>query len=291
MRAFLYFISCLILSTLLLPFMYAQMPEWQPFKDRAGNLYFFDRAGKIFITDEAAYPDRTVSPDGVEYYYHLAAECIRTGNYTDGLSLLKAIQYLTDRDERIRGFREKASRDITYLQMKHGTRFDEMNRNACPVVYKENGIITLVNEPMDYSICCQGELNVLRINRRFDGKSELYGMTLGLSAKAKEKGYDCLLAIETEKDHIIWRNLQEVEEKFRFRQGSDMLKREQIARTASRVVYSFTMHGKPDISGFECITWSGRSAHIARIIAPSGSFGAMRPFMEKVVNDFKLVGR
>ena len=39
----------------LLPALLAQMPDWKYFRDRQGNTYFFDQAGKIHISDAVEY--------------------------------------------------------------------------------------------------------------------------------------------------------------------------------------------------------------------------------------------
>jgi len=269
----------------------AQMPDWQPFRDSEGNIFYCDRAGKIFITDDAVYPARTVSSDGIDYYYHLGAECLRTGNYRDGLRILKAVSFLTVSDERIRDYSKKAAEDITRLKRTQGPRFDRYNEEAEPVLYKENGITTVVNESMDYSLRSEAEIDVVRINRRFDGRRKMFGLTLGLKSKPDKSGYDCLFALESEKNDSPWRSLDEVIENARFRHGADNMKRIEQSRSASRAVYSIRIKQEESFSGYECITYSGATAHIMRIITAERNFDGTRQMMEKVIEAFRPVGR
>ena len=269
----------------------AQMPDWQPFRDREGNIFYCDRAGKIFITDNPVYPARTVSSDGVEYYYHLGSECLRSGNYTDGLRILKAVCCLTQSDERIRDFSKKAAGDISGLKRRAGPRFEKYNAEAQPLLYKENGITVLVNESMDYSLRCSDEMDVLRVNRRQDGCRIMFGLTLGITGKRGDGGYDCLLALESERDGTRWRSLDEVIENARFRHGADNLKRKEESRSAGRVVYSIQFVQEEMFRGYECITYSGGSAHILRIITPDGKFQESGRMMEKIIAGFHPVER
>lgn len=269
----------------------AQMPDWQPFRDAEGNIFYCDRAGKIFITDDAVYPARTVSSDGIDYYYNLGAECLRTGNYRDGLRILKAVCFLSVSDERIRNYSKKAAGDITRLKRTQGPRFEKYNNEAEPVLYKENGVTTVVNESMDYSLRSEAEIDVLRINRRFDGRKKMFGLTLGLKSKPDKNGYDCLFALESERNESPWLSLDEVIENARFRHGADNMKRVEQSRSASRAVFSIRIEQEESLTGYECITYSGGTAHIMRIITAERNFGETRFMMEKVIEGFRPVER
>ena len=94
----------------------AQMPDWKYFRDREGNIYFIDQAGKIRITNVRKYLHKPVSARGIDYYLEYGAELINEHRPIEGLSVLKSICALKSDNNRIYQAQVKATQLIMKLK-------------------------------------------------------------------------------------------------------------------------------------------------------------------------------
>lgn len=143
-------------------FLVAQMPDWKYFRDREGNTYFFDQAGKIRITSMKQYRYRAVSPRGIDYYLEYGTELINEHHPIEGLSVLKSICALKNDNNRIYQAQVKAADLIMKLKKRNGPRFTSMNESASLMIYTVDDGIEIINDQMMYSFKVPGRVDVVR---------------------------------------------------------------------------------------------------------------------------------
>ena len=271
----------------------AQMPDWKFFRDREGNTYFIDQGGKIRITDSTEHPYRAVSPRGIDYYLNYGITLINDHRVHEGLTVLKSIRALPGDSGRIVQAQVKATEVINSLKRRNGPRFVEQNDDASLMFIESDGGVRAINDRMFYSFRVPAGLAVVRKTAR--GRAEyryegvLFGAYRARSGAGDPNAYDFLIAVDSEKYAVRFRDIDHAAEHWRGRAGYGGIERSVLLKRDDRIVYSFTNMSGPRYAGLEAVFVNGKFTHCARLITSEAGYRELGPKMEAVVASFSVV--
>ena len=273
----------------------SQMPDWKFFRDREGNTYFIDQAGKIRIIDAREYRFLPVTPRGIDYYLHYGAALIQEHRVTEGLSVLKSIRALPADNNRIYQAQVKATELMDALKKKNGPRFTTMNESASLIIFQTNTGIAIINDMMFYSFQVPGRVTEIRkrdragLDYRYEGV--LFGVKTSSTAGNNENAYDILFAVDSEKFAVKFNNCTEAAENWKGALGYDGLVREPLVQGDDRLVYAFRSNGTPNYSGIEGVFVNGTFSHYARLISSNEGYRSNGHVMRKIMDSFRVVAK
>lgn len=270
----------------------SQMPDWKYFKDREGNVYFIDQAGKIRITNVKEYHYTPVSARGIDYYLEYGAELIREHRPVEGLSVLKSICALKDGNNRVYQAQVKATKLILRLKKNNGVRFTAMNEDAALMFFSTGNGIEIVNDQMRYSFTVTGPVEVLRKEYRGGQEYRYSGVLFGAvpaSGGGESGTYDFLMAVDTEKFAVPYKNLSEAVEKWKGNIGYEGVTRDVLAQGKDRVLYAFHNNSTPRYDGVEGIFVNGAYSHYVRLISSGSAYTAHQALMRRILDGFRMV--
>ena len=273
----------------------AQMPDWKYFRDREGNAYFMDQAGKLHITAMKKFRYRPVSTRGIDYYLEYGSELIRDHHPIEGLSVLKSICALKNDNNRIYQAQTKAADMITRLKKNNGSRFIAMNESASLLIFREDKVIEIINDLMRYSFRAPGRVDIVRRIDRGRLEYRYSGILFGIlpSANADNavdvQGYDLFMAVDTERFGVPCKDLNAAVEKWRGNIGYEGLTREVLAKDDSRLISSFRNSGTPRYAGIEGIILNGVYSHYVRIISSGERYPDLEKTMRAIMEGFLTV--
>ncbi len=268
------------------------MPDWRFFRDREGNRYYLDRAGKIRTLGEPEFTYRAVSAEGIDYYLNQGRELVLRHYPLQGLTILKSILSLPVTSNRIREAQEKASQEINRMLKRGGTRFHALNRKASLILFREGKRIKLVNDLMYYSLVSDLDISIIKNRLREKVGYTYNGALLGFNLKKNrdvKSGFDFLMAIDSEKYRMDIRSLEIARRNWMLKLGIHRFKRELVRKSDGFLVYRFSNRSEPSLSGYEGIYYNGHFSTIIRIIVPGEKFSQFSGEMEKLINSFKVI--
>jgi hypothetical protein len=281
-----------LLFSCLLPLL-AQMPDWKYFRDRQGNTYFIDQAGKIRITDVRRYGYRPVSPSGIDYYLEYAAALVKEHRPIEGISVLKSICALPVDNNRIYQAQVKATELLLDLKKKNGPRYAAMYESASLVLFSRNGATTVINDQMRYSFHAPERIDVVRKSDRsrleFHYSGIQFGVRVSERGKNQADAYDFLVAVDSEKFSVPFKDLSDAVESWKANIGYEGLVREVLSRGDDRVVYLFRSSDRPGYTGIEGIVINGSYSHYVRIVSSDSGYERNSASMRKIMDGFRTV--
>ena len=264
------------------------MPDWRFFKDGDGNSYYIDNAGKIVAPGEAGATYR-ISVRGLDYYIAQAEELILRHNAVEGLLILKTILAMPPADQRIVNAQSKAAANLNSLKQRHGNRFDNMNRLASPLIYEDEKTTVLVHDMMFYSLTIPYGFDIIRNKWRLLHNYWYNGISIGVRMQDSEKrGYDFLLAIDSEKFASKPKSIERLEEHWSIKLFTGNINRSEIFRDEKKVIYSFSVGNSPSFTGFGSIVKNGNFGYIIKAIAPASKNAALAKAMKDAVSSFSI---
>jgi len=275
----------------------AQMPDWKFFRDREGNSYFIDRGGKIRITSMKKYRYRPVSARAIDYYLEYGTELIKEHRPVEALSVLKSIRALKSDNQRIYQAQVKATELIMKMSKNNGARFTSMNESASLMLFQSDDGIEIINDQMLYSFKVPGRVAVLRKVDRSRLEYRYSGILFGiLSGRGRDDGrdadaYDMMMAVDTEKFAVPYKNLAAAVDKWKGNIGYEGLTRVVLEQDERRYICSFRNSAEPRYGGIEGIFLNGASSHYVRLVSSEGRLAAQRDLMRKIIEGFCTVGK
>ena len=272
-----------------------QMPDWQFFKDRDGNSYFMDRAGKIYTSGEPLTVFKPPSVAEAEFFVHYARDLIMNRHRKEGLTVLKSILAMPVRNKRVRDAQILSAKKINEMKMREGNRFDELDRDSFLLIYREENTTHLINENMRFSVAIPADVFVMRSKIRSKTRYYYSGLSLGIklreeaSGKDKKESFDAILAIDGEKYPYKIKSVHQAESIWKKILGYDTFQRKELLRDGNRIIYKLENKIEPPISGFEGIYFNQDCGFIVRMITSSDKFQAQEKMMQGVIESFRLV--
>jgi len=271
----------------------SQMPDWKFFRDRQGNTYYIDQGGKIRITETVAYDYRAVSPRAIDYFLNYGITLIQEHRIHEGLSVLKSIRALPAGNARVEKAQVRATEIINGLKKRNGPRFTGQNEAASLMFIEEEGGVRVINDRMYYSFRGPPGLSLIRkknragLDYRYEGV--LFGAREASQAGGGAKAYDFLVAVDSERYAVPFRNIDQAVRLWRGIIGYDGLERTLIETRDDRVVYAFSNRGEPRYNGVEAVFVNGKLTHCARVISSDAGYRAGGDVMNDVMKSFRIV--
>jgi len=273
----------------------SQMPDWTLIKDKDDNKYFIDKNGKIWTSEKPDFEYKAVSIEGLDYYLNQGVKLIQNHYKTEGLTLLKSIMIMPVMNNRIYEAQCRASKVINYLIKKEGARFKKLNDSASLLLYKEKELTALLNDKMGYSIRIPSEFKIINKKVRREIRYLYYGIKIALRLKDSEiveksnyRGYDLLLAIDSEKFSYPIRSVKRVEKNWRRILGADTFNRKIINTDNTGIVYTYEDKHPPYYSGLEGFYFKDNYGYFLRIISGKKIFTEYREMVVGILKSFKL---
>lgn len=289
--------SILLFSAICLFLLPAQMPDWKYFRDREGNTYFIDQAGKIRITDVKEYRYRPVSSRGIDYYLNYGTTLIQDHRLEEGLSVLKSICALPVDNNRIYQAQVKSMELINALKRRNGPRFEALNESASLILFIRDDVTHVINDQMYYSFRVPWTIGVIRKrDRGRTGVDYRYsGVQFGLrrsGAKGAQIGeFDMLMAVDSEKFSVAIKNIDDAADKWKWNIGYDGLVRKVVSQEDNRLIYQFRSSGPAIFAGLEGIFLNENYTHCVRIVSSEQGYRENREFMRNLIESFTPVAK
>ncbi|TAL38833.1 MAG: hypothetical protein EPN93_03640 [Spirochaetes bacterium] len=272
----------------------SQMPDWVTVRDRDGNTMFMDRNGRIYCDGDPRPGFIRVSADNASFYLHQGAELIRNHYKREGLTVLKSILALPEKDERVRKAREGASALVNAFVKSEGDRFDSLNAQASLFHIKADGIESVINDKYGYRFDIRGRVAILKSSERKTGQSGYHGLSFsviletGSPAAAEESASDALVALDVEKFPERAVSVARAEDHWRKTLGADTFIRTRHRFDEQAIEYEFS-DAKAPYGGFEAIYLAGRKVICLRIISPAQKFQAQTAKFREILKGFSTV--
>lgn len=272
----------------------SQMPDWSFFKDGDGNTYYIDTTGQIRTSLQAEPFRKTMSVRGLEFYNAQAKELIENHRPVEGLLILKTILAMPVIDQRVADAQTKAAAELHLFKSRQGTRFDVMNRQASPLLFSSGGLTFLVHDILYFSFSTPGELYVLRNRWRINLFYAHNGLSIGvrIDNQRREKGYDFLIAVDSEKFESKIASLRQLEENWTNRLFFEDIERREISRDENRVLYSFKAGKKGGndfaFAGFETLVKNANFGYYMRTITPFDKSERFEAAMRDITTGFSI---
>lgn len=267
-----------------------QMPDWKHFRDREGNSYFIDGAGRIRITASDAPAYRPVSSRAIDYHLHYGETLIKEHRYEEALTVLKSICALPAGNNRVYEAQVRAREALEDLRRRNGARFDRMNESASLLLYSDGSDTVVIDDFMRYSFRGPAGLRVIRRRERsgrdYRYSGTLFGVTLGAEG---EDSYAYLMAVDSEIIGTPFRDVEQAREKWRGYLGFDTLARELVLRGEDRIIHRFRSGSPPVYAGYEAVFLNEKITHCVRVIASEAGYTADAAAMKRIVEGFSLV--
>ena len=286
----------LLIILLLIPILvHAQMPEWKYYKDKEGNTYFIDQAGKIRITRVEKYRYRPVSAAGIDYYLNYGITLIGDHRLIEGLSVLKSILALPADNNRIYNAQAKVTEVIKSLKKQHGTRYTALDESASLVLIRQNSSVEILNDHMLYSVRVPASVEVIRVNDRAGVDYRYSGLLMGIwkpygsTSPGPNGRYDILLAVDSEKFTVRIMSLAQALARWQDNLGRDDFKRETISESENNVIKKFSNNGTPKYTGVEGIFVNDNFSYCVRLISSDSKFQTNGEIIRKIISSFKTV--
>ncbi len=275
----------------------AQMPEWKYFRDREGNTYFIDEAGKIRITDVKKYRYLPVSSRGIDYYLNYGSTLIQDHRLEEGLSVLKSICALPADNNRTYQAQKKAMELINSLKRRNGPRFDALNESASLILFRNDDVTHVINDQMYYSFRVPCAISVIRkkdrgragVDYRYSGVQ--FGLQKSGAGDAQAGGFDMLMAVDSERFSVAIKNIDDAADKWKWNIGYDGLARETVSKEGGRLINQFKSGGPAVFMGMEGIFLNGNYTHCVRIVSSEAGYRANRELIRDLMESFKPVSQ
>jgi hypothetical protein len=266
---------------------------WRLFKDREGNSYFYDQAGRIHIRDMQLDDYRIVSTRGIDYYIHLGKELLHQRRMQEAVRIMKSIIALPASDGRTRKAQVTAVNIIHELKKRHGQRFERINEQSSLLLYSQGGIVRIIDERMRYSMKIPGGVKVIRKRVRRSRDYRYSGILVGIK-RVKEQPepketFDLVLALDSEEYAIPIKDLEEAERKWKHNIGDGAFIRGVQEKGKDHVIYHFRNKTPPIYSGLEGLFINGRFSYLVRVITPLASHEKNSALINRILGSFKFV--
>jgi len=259
------------------------MPDWAMMKDKEGNTYYFDKRGKIY-TDDAELTYRPVSRDGLEYYTSKVKSLWKAGHRKQSLVIAKSILALKESSMNI----VKAKKDIIAfmrdIQMKHGKRFVDINRDAWLYLTREDTTMYIFNDKVPYIVALQGNSEIIAAKSVDSLQYSSTVMRAGIRF-SDTSGYDAIMTIVAESFAGTIESIRVLEQHWRTI-AFDTFDRELLKYSDSIALYSFVTRDNVELKGMELLLAKENRGYCVRIFTTKERYDLYKDTMLTIINSF-----
>jgi hypothetical protein len=274
-------------------FLPAQMPDWLFFRDGDGNSYYYDKNGKIWTSGKPEFKYKTITISGMDYYIRQSEELLKSHFPVEGLLLIKSILAMPPSDQRIIDAQSRASSLLNKMKRLEGSRFDNYNEKASPLLYSQGGATAVVHDIMFCAMSIPGQVTILTNRWRKSVSYRYNGILLGVRSNtgkeaAENEKFDILVAIDAEEFAIPIKKIEDMEEYWRNKPGFDSIIRQTIERDDYRILNRYESTGSKKFFGFEGIYINNKLGYIIRTIAPVDERKDVSELLKRIVFELQI---
>ncbi len=268
----------------------AQMPDWSEFRDLEGNVYYYDRAGKIRIIEKTGDSLRPVTADGIEYHLNRGLTCLQEKKIPQGLAVLKSILAMKPVNSLVQDAQVKSAAAINRLKKREMDRFDMYSERSCLLMYKDEGVTHVMNDHAGYSFETRGDIGLIRTRERRALDYEYHGSLWGVRTRAKDRaagGYDLIVAVDFERFKGPVRDMDEAMGRMARVTGFGAVERKTIEKNDRRLIMNFT--SASSLSGYDGVFMRGNYLFMVRVACNGTLYESNGELMKAIIMSFSTL--
>lgn len=262
---------------------YAQMSDWAMMIDKEGNKYFFDKNGKIY-TDDVESQFKAVSRDGLEYYTSKVKSLWKAGHREQSLVIAKSILALKESSMNVVNAKKDMGAFIRDMQMKHGTRFVDINRNAWLYLIREDATMYVFNDKVPYIVTLQGNAEIIAAKSVDSLQYSSTMMRAGIRF-SQTSGYDAIMTIVAESFADTIESISVLQQHWAII-AFDTFKRELLKYSDNMALYSFITRDNLELKGIEMLLAKENRGYCVRIFTTKGRYEMYKDSIAGIINSF-----
>ncbi len=272
---------------------FAQLPGWRTVHDSDGNRYYIDRSGRIHTDGANEFPSGPVSAEGIDFYLARGLQLLQEHRPAEGLTILKTIMALPQKDDRIFQAQARTAREIDRLKKKEGGRYAKLDRLSSLLVFREGEELSLINVSAGYSIKFPCRATIIRHTMKerphYFHSGILTGLNLDISPSNKEKTttYDALIALDTERFKSTLKNAGQLKSHWDNTSGGDSFERKAILSKEDSLMFEYRSPLSGEYWGYEKYCIRGKSGFFLRFITARNLTEIQRVKVMKILESLK----
>ena len=262
---------------------FAQMPDWAMMIDKEGNKYFFDKNGKIY-TDDVESEYKPVSRDGLEYYTSKAKSLWKAGNRKQSLVIAKSILALKESSMNVIKAKKDMSAFMRDMQIKHGTRFVDISRDAWLYLTREDTTMYVYNDKVPYIVTLQGNAEIIAAKSVDSLQYSSTMMRAGIRF-SQASGYDAIMTIVAESFADTIASISVLQQHWRTI-AFDTFQRELLKYSDNMALYSFVTRDNLELKGIELLLAKENRGYCVRIFTTKDRYDLYKDSIATIINSF-----
>ena len=262
---------------------YPQMPDWAMMIDKEGNKYFFDKNGKIY-TDDVESEYKPVSRDGLEYYTSKAKSLWKAGNRKQSLVIAKSILALKESSMNVIKAKKDMSAFMRDMQIKHGTRFVDITRDAWLYLTREDTTMYVYNDKVPYIVTLQGNAEIIAAKSVDSLQYSSTMMRAGIRF-SQASGYDAIMTIVAESFADTIASISVLQQHWRTI-AFDTFQRELLKYSDNMALYSFVTRDNLELKGIELLLAKENRGYCVRIFTTKDRYDLYKDSIATIINSF-----
>jgi len=262
---------------------YAQMPDWAMMIDKEGNKYFFDKNGKIY-TDDVESEYKPVSRDALEYYTSKAKSLWKAGSRKQSLVIAKSILALKESSMNVVKAKKDMSAFMRDMQMKHGTRFVDITRDAWLYLTREDTTMYVYNDKVPYIVTLQGNAEIIAAKSVDSLQYSSTMMRAGIRF-SQASGYDAIMTIVAESFADTIESISVLQQHWRTI-AFDTFQRELLKYSDNMALYSFVTRDNLELKGMELLLAKENRGYCVRIFTTKDRYDLYKDSIAAIINSF-----
>jgi len=262
---------------------YAQMPDWAMMIDKEGNKYFFDKNGKIY-TDDVESEYKPVSRDALEYYTSKAKSLWKAGSRKQSLVIAKSILALKESSMNVVKAKKDMSAFMRDMQMKHGTRFVDITRDAWLYLTREDTTMYVYNDKVPYIVTLQGNAEIIAAKSVDSLQYSSTMMRAGIRF-SQASGYDAIMTIVAESFADTIESISVLQQHWRTI-AFDTFQRELLKYSDNMALYSFVTRDNLELKGMELLLAKENRGYCVRIFTTKERYELYKDSIAAIINSF-----
>jgi len=262
---------------------FAQMPDWAMMIDKEGNKYFFDKNGKIY-TDDVESEYKPVSRDALEYYTSKAKSLWKAGNRKQSLVIAKSILALKESSMNVIKAKKDMSAFMRDMQMKHGTRFVDISRDAWLYLTREDTTMYVYNDKVPYIVTLQGNAEIIAAKSVDSLQYSSTMMRAGIRF-SQASGYDAIMTIVAESFADTIASISVLQQHWRTI-AFDTFQRELLKYSDNMALYSFVTRDNLELKGMELLLAKENRGYCVRIFTTKDRYELYKDSIAAIINSF-----
>ncbi len=272
---------------------FAQLPGWRTVHDRDGNRYYVDRSGGIHTDGANELSTGPVSAEGIDFYLARGLQLVQEHRLAEGLTILKTILALPQKDDRIVQAQARTAREINRLKKREGGRYARLDLLSSLLVLREGEELSLINVSAGYSMKFPCRMAIIRHSMKerphYFHSGILIGLDLDTSPAEKNKTatYDALIALDAERFKSTLKNAGQLKSHWDNTAGGDSFERKTIPSKEDSLMFEYRSPLSGGYWGYEKYCIREKRGYFLRFITARTLTESQRAKAMKILESLK----